>query len=246
MANRPTYIASDAHLGAAPRGMERDFQRWLETAATDAALIFLNGDLFDFWFEWGSVIPRGHTRTLSLLRTIVDAGVPVHLMGGNHDWWGGSFLTEEIGVVFHPAPVRMKMAGLDVLLAHGDGLGQGDLRYRALRWILRGTAVPTLFRWIHPDLGTALARRVSRTDSKRSDPAADARSSALELWARQALGEDPSLDLVVLGHTHQPRRVEVTPGRFYLNAGDWLRHRSYLVLREGQPPELREDPAMAG
>lgn len=240
MTNAPVYLASDQHLGAAPPRMEAAFHAWLQHAAERAGLIFLNGDLFDYWFEYGTVIPRGHTRTLALLARIVDAGVPVHLMGGNHDWWGGSYLTDEIGVVFHRDPVRMELAGHRCFIAHGDGLGRGDLGYRILRWVLRGRATRFAFRWLHPDLGTAIARRVSRTEARLDpdDPRVLERSGTLERWARDLLGRDETLDAVLLAHTHLPRKVEVAPGRHYVNSGDWLRSASYVVLEEGTPPRL--------
>jgi UDP-2,3-diacylglucosamine hydrolase len=240
MSEAPVYIGSDAHLGAASPEMEAAFHRWLEFAGERAGLIFINGDLFDFWFEYGSVIPRGHTRTLGLLARIVDAGVPVHLMGGNHDWWGGRYLTDEVGVTFHRDPVRMTLAGHRCLVAHGDGLGRGDLGYRLLRLILRGRFTRFAFRWVHPDLGAAIARGVSRTETRLPDdhPRIVARSEALEGWARDTLLEDESLDAVFLGHTHLPRRVEVAPGRWYVNTGDWVRHGTWAVLEPGHPPRL--------
>lgn len=240
MSSGPVYLASDAHLGSSSPAMASAFLRWLRCAGSRAELIFLNGDLFDFWFEWGSVIPSGHTRVLGALAEIVDSGVPVHLMGGNHDWWGGRYLTEEIGLVFHRAPVRMDLAGHHALLAHGDGLGGGDLGYRMLKTLLRSRVARGAFRWLHPDLAVALARKVSRTDAHRGEPdeAHRQRAAALERWARDRLLEDDELDLVVLGHCHAPARVEVSPGRYYLNAGDWLGHGTFAVLEEGRPPML--------
>jgi UDP-2,3-diacylglucosamine hydrolase len=185
---------------------------------------------------------------LGVLAHIVDAGIPVHLLGGNHDWWGGSFLTDEIGVIFHPGPVHLDLAGRRALVAHGDGLGGGDLGYRVLKRIVRSRASRTAFRWLHPDVGTAIARAVSRTDAAHGGPA-DAhrnRSERLEKWARDQLLEDPTLDLVLLGHTHIPKRIEVGPGRFYLNSGDWLRSGTFLVLEEGKPPVLEQWEGVKG
>jgi UDP-2,3-diacylglucosamine hydrolase len=233
----PAYVASDAHLGASPPEMEKAFSKWLEYAGECASLLFLNGDLFDFWFEWGSVVPSGHTRVLGILASIVDGGVPVHLMGGNHDWWGGRYLSEEIGLTLHHEEVRISLAGQRCLVAHGDGLGGGDLGYRMLKGVLRGSVSRRAFRWVHPDIATAIARRVSRTDA-HGGPDAKGRAAALENWARSRIASDEELDAVILGHCHIPARVEVEPGRFYLNAGDWLTHATYLVLDEGSPPQL--------
>ena len=239
MQRGPVYLASDAHLGAAPPSMAMAFHRWLEHAGERAGLIFLNGDLFDFWFEWGSVVPRGHSRVLGTLARISDAGVPIHLMGGNHDWWGGRYLTEEIGLILHKDQVRISLAGHRCLIAHGDGLGGGDLGYRMLKQVLHSGLTRRAFRWIHPDIATAIARRVSRTDPDRMDIAkSKSRAAALERWAQERLMDDEELDQVILGHCHIPERIEMAPGRFYLNAGDWLTHATYVVLEEGSAPVL--------
>ncbi len=133
MSEKPIHFASDVHLGAVPTETEQAFVRWLVHTADCASELILNGDLFDFWFEYGSVIPGGHTRTLGALADLVDGGLPVTLMGGNHDWWGGKFLTDDIGLTFQKGPVVRNLAGLRTFIAHGDGLGRGDLPYRILK-----------------------------------------------------------------------------------------------------------------
>lgn len=242
MDNAPVFATSDVHLGAVPDTTARSFHRWLRWATPQASALLINGDLFDFWFEYRSVIPRGYTRTLGLLAEIVDSGVPIHLVGGNHDWWGGGYLTDEIGVQFHHEPFILDLAGHRCLVAHGDGLGRGDLGYRALRKVLRAGLTRWAFRWLHPDVGASVARRVSRTEIRTSGSAQEGRSARdleLERWARDQLLDDDELDLVLLGHSHRPTRVEVAPGRFYINAGDWLHHHSFVVLPRGASAELR-------
>ncbi len=237
-------VASDQHLGAAPTDRVEAFHAWLDLAADRTRHLVLNGDLFDFWFEYGSVIPRGYTRTLGKLAELVDGGMRIDFVGGNHDWWGGSFLRTEIGLHVHHAPVRLELAGRSALVAHGDGLGRGDLGYRMLRLLLRGRLTRLGFRWIHPDVGAWIAGRVSRTelrgmsDDAPPDPRLLERSAALERWARDTLLADDALELVLLGHTHLPRKVEVAPGRFYLNSGDWLAHCTWVELEPGARPRL--------
>jgi UDP-2,3-diacylglucosamine hydrolase len=205
-----------------------------------ASRLIINGDLFDFWFEYRSAIPRGHTRVLGALAELVDSGVPVLLMGGNHDWWGGSFLRDEIGVEFHQDPVTLDLLGRKVFLAHGDGVGGGDLGYKILRLILRGRLTRLAFRWLHPDVGAWVARRVSHTEERSGEPLEKqlARTRFLENWAKGHLESNPELYLVALGHTHIPVLQEVFPGRYYLNSGDWLVNRSYGVVEAERPPKL--------
>ena len=240
MQGPPIYLASDVHLGAAPPETEEAFLAWLESAGSKASKVVINGDLFDFWFEYKSAIPRGHTRILGALASLVDSGIPVLMMGGNHDWWGGDFLTHEIGVQFFREPTVIDLAGNQTLLAHGDGLGTGDLGYRILKLILRGGLTRHAFRWLHPDLGAWVARKVSKTSLRTGDPTPKqvARYEFLEEWATKQLVESPDLDLVALGHTHLPVLREVRPNQYYLNSGDWLVNQSYAVLAKGEPPRL--------
>lgn len=240
MEGPPIYLTSDIHLGVASPDTEKAFLAWLEHCGTEASRVVLNGDLFDFWYEYRSVVPRGHTRVLGALASLVDSGIPVTLMGGNHDWWGGDFLTGEIGVDFLQKPTIIDLQGRRTLLAHGDGLGSGDLGYRILKGILRGSFTRFAFRWLHPDIGAWVARRVSKTGTHPGGPSAKqmARSRFLEQWAVTQLEGSPELDMVILGHTHVPVLREVCPGRHYLNPGDWMVGRSYAVISRDRPPRL--------
>ena len=246
MSTAPVHLTSDVHLGAIPPENERAFLAWLEGAGAEASTVVLNGDLFDYWFEYRTAIPQGYTRALGVLAAVVDAGVTVHLMGGNHDWWGGRFLEEEIGLLFHRAPVDLDLSGRRVHLAHGDGLGPGDRRYKALRSVLRSRPFRWAYRWLHPDVGSRVANRASSTEARKSKAerlggpteGQIQRSRVLERWARETLEARPELDLVVLGHTHIPTLQEPMAGRFYLNCGDWVLHRTFAVLDEGEPPLL--------
>jgi len=242
MSSKPVFLVSDIHLGAVPSETEAAFRRWLAHVETSASQLVVNGDLFDFWFEYGSVVPAQHFRVLAALADLTESGVPVLLMGGNHDWWGGSFLRNAVGIEFHREPVRLRLAGRRVLLAHGDGLGKGDLGYRALRLMLRGRATRWLFRWLHPDVGNWIARRVSRTHLQVSgaSEASPNRGVFLANWAESQLKADPELEIVALGHAHCPEIAEVVPGRYYVNSGDWVSHRSYVKIPESGKPTLHE------
>jgi len=239
-ATKPVFLASDVHLGATPPAHRTAFLSWLDHAAIEAAALIINGDLFDFWFEYRWGASPGHDDVLLKLAEIVRSGTPVTLVGGNHDWWGGSYLRDEIGVEFLQDPIVRAIAGWRTFLGHGDGLGNGDRRYRVAKGILRSPLTRVAFGVLPIALGEGIAARVSNTRDRWTEwgEGQAARSSALEAWARQSLHADPELDLVLLGHTHLPMILEVEPGRWYVNSGDWVFHQSYVTLREGEPPRL--------
>jgi UDP-2,3-diacylglucosamine hydrolase len=234
MANFSSIIVSDSHLGAAPAARERAFHDFLRFAGESTDDLVINGDLFDFWFEYRTVILRRHFGTLRLLADMVDGGTRVRLVGGNHDFWGGAFLREEMGIELIDGPVITDIGGRRTYLAHGDGLGAGDLGYRVLRRIIRSRPARAAFRLVHPDWTAGLIRRVSRTESRHDQPdAGRTRAAALAAHARELLEEDATIDLVAFGHSHIPELVEVEPGRHYLNTGDWVHHCTWASVDAG-------------
>ena len=233
-----TVVVSDIHLGAVAEENERAFLTFLADAHLRGDELLINGDLFDFWFEYRQVIPRGQLAALARLRALVDRGMRVRFIGGNHDAWGGSFLRDEVGIEILAGPARIAVGGRAAYVAHGDGLGGGDWGYRALRWAARSRWGRSLFRALHPDLGLPLARLASGTKQAqgRADGGGSPRADRLAACAREILGANSDIDLVVFGHTHRPEVSEFGPGRFYLNAGDWLHHNSFAVVT---PDEIR-------
>jgi len=233
-----TVVVSDIHLGAIPAAAERAFVGFLERVPELGDDLLINGDLFDFWFEYREVVPRGHFATLTALRALVDHGVAIRFLGGNHDAWGGSFLADEVGLDLVEGPAVLDVGGRRAYVAHGDGLGGGDWGYRLLKRASRSRVGRALFRAVHPDLGVPVARRASATGDKRAaGPGPEtSRADRLAEHARRLLENREDLDLVIFGHTHRPELEEVGPGRFYLNAGDWIHHRSHAVV---SPREIR-------
>jgi UDP-2,3-diacylglucosamine hydrolase len=243
--SKPVYVVSDTHLGAVPESTERAFRGFLRHAADAASFLLINGDLFDFWFEYRTVILREHYRVLAALKDVVEAGVRVAFVGGNHDAWAGAFLRDEIGIALHEGPVEMSLGGRRALVAHGDGVGRGDLKYRAMKAVIRSRPAVWGYRILHPDVSRFITAAASSTEHKAGSGDAGARGRArfIEAWARERLAADPALNLVIAGHAHVPAVVEVSPERWYANAGDWIRHFSYLSLPEGGgAPELRYWP----
>lgn len=251
MEKLPVYVVSDVHLGAVPEETERAFRRFLAHLPGRASRLLVNGDLFDFWFEYRHVILAEHYRVLAALRDVVEAGVPVAFVGGNHDGWAGPFLAERVGIELLDGPVEMELAGRRALVAHGDGVGRGDLKYRALRRVIRSRAAVGGFRLLHPDLGRAVALRASSTEHRASsggdERATKHRAAFIRAWAEERLLADPGLGLVLAGHAHRGSVDEVAPGRFYVNSGDWLDGFDYVVLPpDGGAPELRAWEGGAG
>lgn len=238
--SKTVLVVSDVHLGTIAREQEDAFTVWLDQAAEAASWIVLNGDIFDFWFEYRWGTSRGYDATLAQLRRIVDAGVRVTLMSGNHDWWGGRYLREDVGLELLQDPITTEMAGLRTFLAHGDGLGRGDLGYRALRLILRGRLTRFAFALLPRRWGDRIGAGVSQTEHRWTAPGPTelARSDILKEWALNEMGRRPDLDLLLLGHTHVPVCERLHGDRWYINSGDWVYHRSYVILREGEDPRL--------
>ncbi|HEY0015316.1 MAG TPA: UDP-2,3-diacylglucosamine diphosphatase [Longimicrobium sp.] len=246
MESKPVYVVSDIHLGAVPAATERAFRRFLDHVARSASFLLINGDLFDFWFEYRHVILAEHYRVLAKLKDVAEAGVPMAFVGGNHDAWAGPFLRDEVGIALHQGPLEMTLGGRRTLVAHGDGVGRGDLKYRALKKMIRNPVTVGAFRTLHPDLGRRIALLASTTEHKADtgDQAARGRAAFIQAWALEQMREDPGIQLVLTGHAHLASVLEVEPGRFYVNSGDWLNTFDYVVLPPGGgPPQLRQWPA---
>jgi len=230
--NPHTVVVSDVHLGAISEENERAFIRFLRTVGDLGDDLLINGDLFDFWFEYRQVVPRGHFDALAALRSLVTDGIPVRFLGGNHDGWAGSFLAEEIGLEIVQGPRVLPVGGRTAYVAHGDGMGGGDWAYRFLKRMSRSRLGRFAFRAVHPDVGIPFARRASSTEKRAADePGSQSpRAARLAGHAASLLRARSELDLVVFGHTHLPRLDEIEPDRFYLNPGDWIHNRTYAIV----------------
>ncbi|HET7564939.1 MAG TPA: UDP-2,3-diacylglucosamine diphosphatase [Gemmatimonadaceae bacterium] len=224
----PCYVISDTHLSAASTALERQVVAFLGHVREQAGSLLINGDLFDFWFEWKHVIPRGYFRTLSALASLCDAGVPVLMIAGNHDCWGGSVLSSEVGLKYHMGAWSGALGGWRALVEHGDGLrAVEDRRYRALRRVLRHPASVRAFRWLHPDWGSRLAHGSS--DASRVHRARDG-GAGLRAVAFSHLRAHPETELVVYGHSHVATLERSAEGGVYANAGSWLEQPTFLRI----------------
>ncbi|HOS03753.1 MAG TPA: UDP-2,3-diacylglucosamine diphosphatase [Candidatus Hydrogenedentes bacterium] len=236
-----TIIVSDAHLSATDAGRPQqqafvDFLRGIDPERTRRLIVL--GDLFDFWFEYRHVIFSEYFNVLRAFADLRDRGVELHFVCGNHDFWAGRFLRNELGFSIYHQPVVMDMGGKRVLLAHGDGINANDVGYRVYKKIARAKPVVALFRMLHPDLAMRLGQFVSHGSRRMfaaEDPSQGKEVAPLRAFAKGVL-ERGEADVVALGHSHYPVVEEMaTPSGtgLYLNTGDWMFHRSYATWQDG-------------
>jgi len=236
MLKGPCYVLADTHLGVASGELERTLVRFLRSLRGVAASLLIDGDLFEFWFEWRTVIPRWHFRVLSALADLRESGLEVILVAGNHDCWGGDVLERDVGIRYLVGDLDDDVAGWKTHVAHGDGLRPvKDRGYRVLRRVVRHPLSVRAFRWIHPDFGTRLARGTSHA-SRTYRPVDD--GEGLRAVAHGYLGAHPDVYLVIFGHSHRAMLERVATGGIYANPGSWLDEPTYLVIDE-QSIELR-------
>lgn len=228
-------IFSDAHLGADAPELEEKKRRllfqFLDYAEELGADLYIAGDLFDFWFEYLTAIPRQHYQVLHRLSRLASSGSSITYLGGNHDFWLGDFLEEEVGLKISQSSLTLSRQSRTLFLAHGDGLlASKDYGYRLLRAVTRAGVVRTLFRMIHPDVGIAAAdllSRASRFVTRGSRPGVEPEFVG---FVRRKMGE--GFDAVVVGHHHYPLHV-VTPHEECVVIGDWIDHFTFLDLSDG-------------
>jgi len=225
---QPCYIFSDTHLGAASPEVERQVLQFLRSLQGHAASLVVNGDLFDFWFEWKTVVPRRAVRTVAALADLKESGTEVVWIAGNHDCWGGDVLRDDYGLTYHVGPWEGTIGGWKTRIEHGDGLLEvEDRQYRRLRTVLRHPWSVRAFRMLHPDLGSRLASGSSEASRVHRAPTD---GSGLRAVALQQLQQDPSLDLLVFGHSHVAALERGPTGGVYANAGSWLEAPTYLTI----------------
>jgi UDP-2,3-diacylglucosamine hydrolase len=226
-----TYFLSDVHLGLGPPEQERRKEdtllEFFGAILPQAQQLFIVGDLFDLWFEYTTVIPKGFFRTLAALESFTRRGVEVHYLAGNHDYWMEDFFKNELGVKTHREPFEISLHGKRLFLHHGDGLIGKDVGYRLIRPILRNPVSILLYRWLHPDIGIRLARRSSRTSRAYTSRQKIADDRDMTAFATERIRQ--GIDIVIMGHQHYPA-YHVIEGGVYINLGDWISHRTYAEM----------------
>ena len=238
------YFASDNHLGAptpeesAPR--ERIFVQWLDHIKEDVGVLFLLGDLFDFWFEYKTVVPKGFVRVLGKLAELADAGIPIHFFVGNHDMWMLDYLEKEIGITVYYSPQEFTFNGKSFFIGHGDGLGPYDMGYKRMKKIFKNPFFQWCFRWLHPDWGMRLGHYLS-VKNKLISGEEDAiflgeENEWLAQYAKKKQ-QEKARDYYVFGHRHIPLDIPIDQAR-YINLGDWISHYTYAIF-DGKALELK-------
>jgi UDP-2,3-diacylglucosamine hydrolase len=228
-------VVADVHLGQVPPATAAMFQGFLDTVPRPGDHLLINGDLFDFWFEYGAVVPRKHVGTVAALHALTVRGVRVTLIGGNHDRWGGAFLRDN-GIAFPADPVELALAGRRTFVAHGDGLTEQHWSGALTHAILKHRITVRLFRMLHPDIGFWIADKLSGplADSTKDRAVLDRAAAAQRRFAADLLARRPELGLVVLAHTHRAQLDVLPDGRAYLNPGAFLDGGRYAVVTAGE------------
>lgn len=242
------YFASDIHLGAPDRASslqrEKKFVRWLNTIQQDATAIYLVGDLFDFWFEYKTVVPRGYTRLFGKLAEITDAGIPVYFFTGNHDLWMFGYFEEELGIEVYHQPIKRTIGGKTFFIGHGDGLGPGDKKYKFLKKVFTNRLCQWLFGWIHPNIAIAVAYYFSGKSRFENEKKADEHQFLgedrewLVLYAKRKHTQQPDIEYFIFGHRHVPIQLSLNDHCVYTNLGDWIKNCSYATFN-GKTLELQ-------
>jgi len=239
------YFVSDVHLGAPAlkhnnRERERLFVKWLDFIGDDAEALYLMGDIFDFWYEYKKVVPRGFTRVLGRLADITDRGIPVHFFTGNHDLWAFDYLPEEIGLTVHHEGMATVIKGKKFFLAHGDGLDPDDKGYLFLKKIFMNRKLQWFFTRLHPNFAFNLAHRwsessrLSKIDQKEEFKV---KNESMYKFAQNFL-EKEWVDYFIFGHRHQMASEELKKGARFILLGDWITSFSYGEF-DGEQFELK-------
>ncbi|MDX8570121.1 UDP-2,3-diacylglucosamine diphosphatase [Elizabethkingia sp. HX QKY] len=240
------YFASDQHFGAPTpkesKVREAKFIRWLDEIKEDAQVLFLMGDLFDFWHEWQHVIPKGYVRLLGKLAELKDSGIELYFFVGNHDLWMKSYFEDELEVPVYFTKKYYEISGKNFLLAHGDGLGPGDKGYKRMKKLFTNPVAQWFFKWLHPDISMRIALYLSQKNKMISGEEdkefLGEDKEFLIIYAKEKLKTE-KIDYFIFGHRHLPMVLDLNAGQSkYINLGDWIGYFTYGVF-DGDHFELK-------
>ena len=242
MSNKKIYFASDFHLGSFDisdsHKREKMVISWLSSIEKDAKAIYLLGDIFDFWFEYKKVVPKGFVRLLGKLADLIDKGIDIHYVVGNHDMWMNDYLEQEIGLKLHFQEFIINEDNKLIFLGHGDGLGKGDYTYKLLKVIFSSNICKWMFSRLHPNFGISLGQAWSNKSKKRQEKLVNEDKEILAGYCKEQQKNNP-VDYYVFGHRHIPIDVKIDERCRYINLGDWIHHNTYAVYSD-QKLELKK------
>ncbi|RYE26408.1 MAG: UDP-2,3-diacylglucosamine diphosphatase [Sphingobacteriales bacterium] len=231
------YFASDFHLGVPDRASSREREKyictWLDEISKDAEKIYLVGDIFDVWFEYRNVVPKGYTRFLGKLAELTDKGISIEAFTGNHDLWMHGYFEEELNIPVHHDYIERTFNGKKFLIAHGDGIGPGDYGYKLLKKVLKNPVSQWLYRRLHPDTGVGMAGWFSRLGPKHFTAEEHPFYGPDKEWQVQfALTElkKQHVDYFIFGHRHVAIEYPLSDTSMFINLGDWIQFFSYAVF----------------
>lgn len=228
------YFASDQHFGAPTveesKIREQKFVNWLDSIKKDAKVIFLLGDLFDFWFEYKEAVPKGFVRVLGKLAELRDQGTEIHFFVGNHDLWMHDYFEKELNIPVYFQPKEFIFNDKSFFIGHGDGLGPEDKGYKRMKKVFTNPVSKWFFRWLHPDIGIKIAHYLS-VKNKLISGVEDVKflgeeKEWLVQYCKTKLTET-HYDYFVFGHRHLPLEIALPENSTYINTGDWIIHFTY-------------------
>jgi UDP-2,3-diacylglucosamine hydrolase len=244
-ANKKIYFLSDFHLGAPDfkSSLEREkiIVEFLDIIKKDAAEVFIVGDIFDFWYEYRKVVPRGHVRLLGKMAELTDLGIKLHFFVGNHDMWMKNYFEQELNVPVYFGPKDFEWNGKTFHIAHGDGLGPGDHKYKFIKKVFRNPVSQWLFGIFPPYMGMGLANYLSRRSRAQTGATEEVFLGEEKEWLiiySKELQQRKNYNFFVFGHRHLPIDFRLSNGGRYINLGDWINYFTYAVF-DGQTLELR-------
>lgn len=216
---------------------ERKFVNWLDSIKKDADILFLLGDLFDFWFEYKRAVPKGFVRVLGKLAEMRDLGIEIHFFVGNHDLWMDDYFEKELNIPVYHKPKEFSFGNKLFLIGHGDGLGPGDKGYKRMKKVFTNPFSKWLYRWLHPDIGIRLAHYLSVKNKLISGEEDVVYLGENKEWLVQYCKKklmEKHYDFFVFGHRHLPLEIEISENSRYINTGDWISHFTYAVFDNQQ------------
>ncbi len=240
--SKKAFFLSDVHLGVSgelsSEEREKKLVKWLDSIKDKASEIYFLGDIFDFWFEYKHVIPKGFARLFGKISELTDSGIKIYYFAGNHDMWNFGYFEKELNLIVYRDPIEKQIGDKLFFIGHGDGLGPDDKSFKIMKKIFKNRISRKLFSFIHPRIGIGLANYFSRKSRKSNneDPYLGDNKERLILYCKHKLSQK-HYDYFIFGHRHIPLEVKLNKNSKYINTGDWIKHFSYAVF-DGQDVKL--------